>query len=535
MRVFVAGASGAIGTRLVPQLVNAGHHVTGTARSRAKAAGLKALGAEPLALDLLDRAAVRKAVLEAHPDAILHEATALTGLKFGRNMDRAFAQTNRLRTEGTDSLLAAAREAGVNRVVAQSFASMRHAREGGMVKTEDDPLDPAPLRGARESSAAMRYLDEAVTDAGGIVLRYGGFYGAANDGLVEPVRKRMFPIVGDGGGVFSWIHLDDAAAATVLALERDGPTIYNIVDDDPAPVREWLPVLAEALGAKPPRRGHDRHGVTRGLQCEGEARARLDAALSDLAGGLRGGLLGRDSYEPDAPGRCPEPVTDVSPMNVSPVARRSDFVAALVRDPAPEDVAERLLVGGRQRGDRRRRLCESSGDLDADAFALVREDKHLDATITLTGLPHDQPVLLEAIGDGGNAGAVATEDLGQVAHRPRTAAQDAQRDQALEGESELLAQRLHPRLVGNHQPVHEAPSLATGIGAARLAGEPVVRPVALRAGGRLLLPGAHGVEIILRIQQLKNPMIWLLCCLADQLLCTSRIEGASDQHDRAIG
>jgi nucleoside-diphosphate-sugar epimerase len=254
MRVFVAGASGAIGTRLVPQLVNAGHHVTGTARSRAKAAGLKALGAEPLALDLLDRAAVRKAVLEAHPDAILHEATALTGLKFGRNMDRAFAQTNRLRTEGTDSLLAAAREAGVNRVVAQSFASMRHAREGGMVKTEDDPLDPAPLRGARESSAAMRYLDEAVTDFGGIVLRYGGFYGAANDGLVEPVRKRMFPIVGDGGGVFSWIHLDDAAAATVLALERDGPTIYNIVDDDPAPVREWLPVLAEALGAKPPRR-----------------------------------------------------------------------------------------------------------------------------------------------------------------------------------------------------------------------------------------------------------------------------------------
>jgi nucleoside-diphosphate-sugar epimerase len=254
MRVFVAGASGAIGSRLVPQLIDAGHQVIGTARSREKAAGLKALGAEPLAVDLLDRAAVRKAVLEAHPDAIVHEATALTGLKFGRNMDRAFAQTNRLRTEGTDSLLAAAREAGVDRVVAQSFASMRHARDGGMVKTEDDPLDPAPLRGARDSSAAMRYLDEAVTDFGGIVLRYGGFYGAANDGLVEPVRKRMFPIVGDGGGVFSWIHLDDAAAATVLALERDGPAIYNIVDDDPAPVREWLPVLAEALGAKPPRR-----------------------------------------------------------------------------------------------------------------------------------------------------------------------------------------------------------------------------------------------------------------------------------------
>jgi nucleoside-diphosphate-sugar epimerase len=254
MRVFVAGASGAIGTRLVPRLVSAGHQVIGTARSHQKTERLKALGAEPVTLDLLDREAVRGAVLEAKPDAIIHEATALTGVTFGRNMDRAFVQTNRLRTEGTDALLAAAREAGVERVVAQSFASMRHAREGGMVKSEEDPLDPTPLRGARESSAAMRYLDEAVTDFGGIVLRYGGFYGAANDGLVDPVRKRMFPIVGDGGGVFSWIHLDDAAAATVLALEHDGPAIYNIVDDDPAPVREWLPVLAGALGAKPPRR-----------------------------------------------------------------------------------------------------------------------------------------------------------------------------------------------------------------------------------------------------------------------------------------
>jgi 2-alkyl-3-oxoalkanoate reductase len=254
MRVFVAGASGAIGTRLVPRLVSAGHQVIGTARSHQKTERLKALGAEPVTLDLLDREAVRGAVLEAKPDAIIHEATALTGVTFGRNMDRAFVQTNRLRTEGTDALLAAAREAGVERVVAQSFASMRHAREGGMVKSEEDPLDPTPLRGARESSAAMRYLDEAVTDFGGIVLRYGGFYGAANDGLVDPVRKRMFPIVGDGGGVFSWIHLDDAAAATVLALEHDGPAIYNIVDDDPAPVREWLPVLAGELGAKPPRR-----------------------------------------------------------------------------------------------------------------------------------------------------------------------------------------------------------------------------------------------------------------------------------------
>jgi nucleoside-diphosphate-sugar epimerase len=254
MRVFVAGASGAIGTRLVPQLVERGHEVIGSSRSPEKAEQIHALGAEPVALDLLDHAAVRRAVLEAEPDAIVHQATALADLSFSRNFDRTFAETNRLRTEGTDALLAAAREAGVDRFVAQSFASFRTAREGAAVKTEDDPLDPAPPAKARESFAAMRYLEEAVTKAGGIVLRYGVFYGAANDGLIEPVRKRQYPIIGDGGGVASWIHLDDAAAATVLTLGHDGPGIYNIVDDEPAPVREWLPVLAEALGAEPPRR-----------------------------------------------------------------------------------------------------------------------------------------------------------------------------------------------------------------------------------------------------------------------------------------
>ena len=253
MRVFVAGASGAIGTRLVPQLVDRGHEVIGTSRSREKAEQIRALGAAPVALDLLDPAAVRRAVLEARPDAIVHQATALADLNFSRNFDRTFAETNRLRTEGTDALLVAAREARADRFVAQSFASYRTAREGAWVKTEDDALDPAPPAKARESFAAMRHLDEEVTKAGGIALRYGAFYGAANDGLIEPVRKRQFPIVGDGGGVFSWIHLDDAATATVLALEHEGPAIYNIVDDDPAPVREWLPVLAEALGATPPR------------------------------------------------------------------------------------------------------------------------------------------------------------------------------------------------------------------------------------------------------------------------------------------
>ena len=174
-------------------------------------------------------------------------------MRFGRSLDRSFGPTNRLRTEGTDALLAAARAAGVHRFVAQSFASYRYARVGGPVKTEDDPLDPDPPAMARETNAAMRHLDEAVTDAGGIALRYGGFYGAANDGLVQPVRKRQFPIIGAGGGISSFIHLDDAAAATVFALGHDGAGLYNIVDDEPAPMSEWLPTLAAALGAKPPR------------------------------------------------------------------------------------------------------------------------------------------------------------------------------------------------------------------------------------------------------------------------------------------
>ncbi|MGH2994458.1 MAG: NAD-dependent epimerase/dehydratase family protein, partial [Solirubrobacterales bacterium] len=227
MRVFVAGASGAIGTRLVPQLIDRGHEVIGTSRSPGNAERVRPLGAEPIALDLLDARAVRKAVLETEPEAIVHQATALADVRFSRNFDRSFAPTNRLRTEGTDALLAAAREAGVRRFVAQSFASYRYAREGGPVKTEEDPLDPSPVKGTRETNAAMRYLDQAVTDAGGISLRYGGFYGAPNDGLIKPVRKRQFPIVGDGGGFASFVHLDDAAAATVLAIEHDGAGIYN--------------------------------------------------------------------------------------------------------------------------------------------------------------------------------------------------------------------------------------------------------------------------------------------------------------------
>jgi 2-alkyl-3-oxoalkanoate reductase len=254
MRVFVAGASGALGSRLVPQLIDAGHDVIGTYNSPTSAELLRTLGAKPVLLDLLDTRAVRKAVLENEPEAIVHQATELANAKWGRNFDKTFAGTNELRTRGTDALLAAAREAAVHRFVAQSFASYRYSRDGGSVKTENDRLDPAPPVNAQQSFAAMAYLDRTVTDAGGIALRYGLFYGAANDGLIEPVRKRQYPIVGDGGGITSWIHLEDAAAATVLALEQDSPAIYNIVDDDPAPVREWLPVFAQALGAKPPRR-----------------------------------------------------------------------------------------------------------------------------------------------------------------------------------------------------------------------------------------------------------------------------------------
>jgi nucleoside-diphosphate-sugar epimerase len=254
MRVFVAGASGAIGARLVPQLIDRGHQVIGTARSPDKAERLHALGAEPIVLDLLDPRAVRKVVVDTKPDAIVHQATALAGLSDFKHFDQSFAQTNRLRTQGTDLLLTAAQEAHVGRFVAQSYACHRYARQGGPVKTEQDPLDPTPVPAMRQTLAAMSHLDQAVTDAGGVALRYGNFYGDPDDGLVQAVRTRSFPIVGDGGGVWSFVHLDDAAAATVLALEHDGLGVYNVVDDEPAPTRVWLPALASIVGAKPPQR-----------------------------------------------------------------------------------------------------------------------------------------------------------------------------------------------------------------------------------------------------------------------------------------
>jgi nucleoside-diphosphate-sugar epimerase len=253
MRVFVAGATGAVGSRLVPQLVVHGHEVVGTSRSQKNVEHLRASGVEGVVLDLLDPSEVMRAVSEARPDAIVHEATALSGLSEAKNFDRSFATTNRLRTAGTEALLAAAREHGVERFVAQSFAGWPYAREGGPVKTEEDPLDPNPVPDMRESLDAIRELEANVLAARGIALRYGGFYGAPDDALLDLARRRRLPIVGDGGGIASFIHLDDAATATVLALERAQSGIYNIVDDDPAPAHEWVPALADAIGAKPPR------------------------------------------------------------------------------------------------------------------------------------------------------------------------------------------------------------------------------------------------------------------------------------------
>jgi 2-alkyl-3-oxoalkanoate reductase len=254
MRVFVAGATGALGARLVPQLVQRGHEVIGTTRSPEKIDRLVALGAQPLVLDVLDRAAVRKGVGAASPDAIVHQATALAGASDLKHFDKSFEPTNRLRTEGTDALLEAAREAGVQRFVAQSYAGWPYARVGGPVKTEEDPLDPSPAPDMRETLTAIEHLEAAVVAETGIALRYGGFYGSPDDAQLELVRRRRFPLVGDGAGVWSFVHLEDAAAATALAVERGEPGIYNVVDDDPAPVREWLPALAAAIGATPPRR-----------------------------------------------------------------------------------------------------------------------------------------------------------------------------------------------------------------------------------------------------------------------------------------
>jgi nucleoside-diphosphate-sugar epimerase len=262
VKVFVAGSSGAIGRRLIPQLIERGHQVVAMTRSAEKAPSLRTLGAEPVIADALDGATMLAALKQTEPDAVVHQMTSLQGVKDFKNFDREFEATNRLRTEGTDRLLTAARAVGVRRIVAQSYGNWNYARTGNALKVESDALDPAPPANQRQSFDALRYLEDRVTgsrDFDGIALRYANFYGPgtgfAPDGeVVALVRKRMLPVVGSGAGVWSFIHVDDAASATIAALERGAPGIYNIVDNEPAPVSEWLPYLAKVLGAGRPMR-----------------------------------------------------------------------------------------------------------------------------------------------------------------------------------------------------------------------------------------------------------------------------------------
>jgi nucleoside-diphosphate-sugar epimerase len=262
MKIFVAGATGAIGKQLVPQLVQRGHQVVGMTRTPAKREEIRALGATPAVADALVADEVAGAVAQAQPEVIVHELTALGDTLDVRHFDREFELTNRLRTEGTDHLLSAGRAIGVRRFVAQSYAGWPTARTGPMVKSEEDPLDPHPVNGMQRSHEAIAYLERVVIGADwteGIVLRYGGLYGPGTGlrkggAMVEMVAQRKFPIVGGGAGVWSFVHVADAAEATVAAVEQGRPGIYNVTDDRPAPVSEWLPELAAAAGAKPPRK-----------------------------------------------------------------------------------------------------------------------------------------------------------------------------------------------------------------------------------------------------------------------------------------
>ena len=263
MRVFVAGSTGVVGESLVPLLVESGHEVIALSRTPQKAKRLEAPGVQVVLADAFDRNGLTAAIKDSEPEVIIHELTALSqGVADFKKLDEQFALTNRLRTEVTDTMLAAARLVGARRFIAQSFCGWPFAREGGAIKTEEAPLDPDPPASFSKTLAAIRYLEDAVrsaTDIEALALRYGFFYGPgtaiAKDGpIVELIRKRRLPIVGDGGGIWSFIHIQDVAQATVAAVSRGAAGIYNIVDDEPAPVSEWLPFLADAVGARPPWR-----------------------------------------------------------------------------------------------------------------------------------------------------------------------------------------------------------------------------------------------------------------------------------------
>jgi nucleoside-diphosphate-sugar epimerase len=312
MRIMVAGATGAIGRPLLPLLVAAGHAVFGMTRSPEKADAVRAAGGVPVVADALDEAAVLSAMRQVRPEVVVHQLTAIPPRLDIRKFEREFALTNRLRREGTDHLVEAARAVGAGRLIAQSFTGWPYAREGGPVKSEDDPLDPDPPPALRSTLAAIRYLEAKVTGAvaiDGIVLRYGAFYGpgtsiGAGGSLVEELRRRRLPIVGRGSGIWSFIHVEDAARATLAAIERGRPGIYNILDDEPAPVLEWLPVLAASVGAKPPLRipawlarlAIGRHGVMVMTEARGASNAKAKRELAwvprwpSWRGGFAGGL-----------------------------------------------------------------------------------------------------------------------------------------------------------------------------------------------------------------------------------------------------
>lgn len=276
VRVFVAGGTGVVGRHLVPQLVARGHQVIATAISPDQLGMLEQMGAEAVVMEGLDAASVGEAVSKARPDAITHQMTAIGGKIDLKHMDQWFATTNRLRTEGTDHLLAAAEANDVSNFVAQSYAAWNGIRAGGWIKTEDDPVDLWEGTVAHPIMAAAHYVEETVGNAGGAALRFGWLYGpGASDSIIEPIRNQQFPVIGDGAGHTSWVHLDDAASATVLALEQQAKGVFNIVDDDPAPASQWLPYLAEAVGAKPPLRVPSRLALSQagdaavGLMTEG--------------------------------------------------------------------------------------------------------------------------------------------------------------------------------------------------------------------------------------------------------------------------
>jgi nucleoside-diphosphate-sugar epimerase len=295
MRIFIAGATGAVGRPLVRMLVASGHEVVGMVRSERSAEVVRSDGGQVTFADALDREAVVRAVREARPEAVIHELTALSGDLDLRHFERTFAETNRLRTESTDHLLEGARAAGARRFIAQSYAGWPFAREGGPVKDEDAPLATDAPEQVRSTIDAIVYLERVVTtatDLEGIALRYGGFYGpgtsiAPGEAQVEMIRKRRFPIVGNGAGVWSFIHIDDAASATAAALERGRPGVYHVVDDEPARVSEWLPVLARILGAPPPRHVPawlarpliGEHGVVMMTEIRGASNAKIEREL----------------------------------------------------------------------------------------------------------------------------------------------------------------------------------------------------------------------------------------------------------------